>query len=110
MKTDADQLVLVPADHRTPEERFWERWTEREHATLALFGDRQGRIPDEAAHQLGRDFMVIRPACAILHGQKCLRATGVRRKARHRSAAELVITEKGIEVLEYLGLRKAGAA
>jgi hypothetical protein len=81
----------------------WRKWSEREHATLALYGDRQGRIPDEAAVQLGRDFMVIRPACAILHTQGLLRETGVRRKARRRSAAELVITEKGLAVLGELG-------
>lgn len=85
-----------------PRDRYLPK-VEREVTTLRLYGDRQGRIPDEAAHELHRDFMEIRPACAILHRQGLLRETGTRRKARHRSAAELVITDKGLAMLEMLG-------
>jgi hypothetical protein len=76
---------------------------EREIVTLRLFGDQRGRIPDEAAHELARDFMAIRPACSILHGQKLLRWTGASRKARHRPGKELIITPKGLDVLRLLG-------
>lgn len=97
------QLSLEPQ----PQDRFWLKWSERERATLALFGDGLGRIPDEAASELGRDFMVIRPACAILHRQQLLRETGLRRKARKRTAAELTITERGLAVLRLMGREAA---
>jgi hypothetical protein len=77
--------------------------SEREVATLKLFGDQRGRIPDEAAHELCRDFMHVRPATSILHKQGLLRWTGLTRKARHRPGKELVITPKGLDVLRLLG-------
>jgi hypothetical protein len=77
--------------------------SEREVATLRLFGDQRGRIPDEAAHELCRDFLTVRPACSILHTQKLLRETGVSRKARRGKGKELVITPRGLAVLAYLG-------
>lgn len=90
-----------------PPDTAWEKWGERERATLALFGDTMGRIPDEAASQLGRDYSVIRPACAVLHRAGYLRETGLRRKARKRSAAELRITERGLAVLRLMGRNAA---
>jgi hypothetical protein len=94
-------MPLTLFDVADPEPRYIPS-SEREVTTLRLYGDGRGRIPDEAAHELARDFMEIRPACAILHKQGLLRETGARRKARHRSAAELVITDKGRAMLPLL--------
>lgn len=75
---------------------------ERELRVLRLYGDGLGRIPDEAAAQLGADFLYIRPACAILHKRGELRETGVKRKARTGMGKELVVTEKGLAALRLM--------
>jgi hypothetical protein len=96
------QPLVLELEPQAEESRYIPS-SEREVATLKLFGDQRGRIPDEAASELGRDFLEIRPAAAILHKQGCLRWTGLTRKARHRHGKELVITPKGLDVLRLLG-------
>ena len=94
-------------DQPPVEERWWEDCTEREVAALRLCGDRKPRLADEASAELGWDFTYGRPAVSILHGQGCLRETGVMRKGRRKSAHELEITLKGLTMLRLLRARRA---
>lgn len=99
-----EQLTLEPQERVTPE---WEKWSQRERDVLRLYGDGLGRIPDEAAHELGKDFLYIRPAAAVLHKRGELRATGNKRKARNGLGRELVISERGLAVLREIQRRSA---
>jgi hypothetical protein len=82
-----------------------ERWTALKRAVLALYGDMRARIPDEAAYEIGRDYMAIRPRCSELHTEGLLVFTGQKRRARMGRGKELKITERGLEVLRRLNAK-----
>jgi hypothetical protein len=103
--TESLPLFGSPESRENLDQLRPERWTALKRAVLALYGDMRARIPDEAAYEIGRDYMAIRPRCSELHTEGLLVFTGQKRRARMGRGTELKITERGLEVLRRLNAK-----
>lgn len=108
--TDALPLFGSPESRESLDGMRYERWTRLKRDVLCLFGDLRARIPDEAAYEMARDYMSVRPRCSELHTEGLLVFTGEKRKARTGRGKELRITEKGLLVLQMLRAKSDAAA
>lgn len=108
--TGTVELPSFSLTHQEPYVLDLDRWSKLKREVLELYGDMKGRIPDEVAWELGPDFANVRPRCSALHTEGCLRMTGVRRRARRGWGKELVITERGLLVLQILRAKSDAAA